>query len=122
MPAAQEQRRYHRYQVRFPCVVRRSRGRKAKHGLTAATVNVSASGLFFVADANWDVGTGIECWLRLPPGPVGSRTVAIRCRGKIVRVIGLESGEIGVGATIETYKILPLDPSPVAPQPGIETN
>jgi hypothetical protein len=47
--------------------------------------------------------TEIECQIRLPIKTLVGKTVAIRCRGKVVRMVPQESGSIGVAATIEHF-------------------
>ena len=71
--------------------------------LQAETKDVSTGGLFFVGAANWEVGTAIECELRLPLRAFSGRQVAIRCRGRVARLVPQQDGSVGIGATIENY-------------------
>ena len=95
--------------MKLPCRVkpRASRKSAALPELETETVDVSGGGLFFLASAQWTIGTAIEFDLDLP-AHVGRSPVGIRCRGIISRVIPQEGGRIGVGATIDHYKISTL--------------
>jgi hypothetical protein len=102
-------RRFPRYGVKLPCRVkpRGSRQSALLPELEVETENVSSGGLFFLASAGWTVGTAIEFELDLPAQVLRS-PVRIRCRGTITRVVPQEGGRIGIGATIDHYKISPL--------------
>jgi hypothetical protein len=104
-----DQRRYRRYGVKFPCRVKaRASGESpALPELAVETLDISGGGLFFLASAEWTIGKAIEFELDLP-AHVGRRPVGIRCRGTITRVAPQEGGRIGIGATIDHYKISPL--------------
>ena len=103
-----DQRRFRRYGMKLPCRVnpRASRKSAVLPHLEVETLDVSGGGLFFVAPAEWTVGTAIELELDLPAHVVRT-PVRIRCRGTITRVVPQEEGRIGIGATIEHYKISP---------------
>ncbi|MEE8176516.1 MAG: PilZ domain-containing protein [Acidobacteriota bacterium] len=111
MQIKSELRKSHRYLVNFPCSVKRSRGSKEPEetAIPADTKDVSTGGIYFEASANWQLGTEIECVLRLPVKAFGGRPVGIRCRGKIVRVDHPGSDTVGVGATIEHFEFLQLE-------------
>jgi len=102
-------RRFRRYGVKLPCRVKPRGSRKSAilPELEAETENVSSGGLFFMASAGWTVGTAIEFELDLPEYVLRS-PVRIRCRGTITRVVPQEGGRMGIGATIDHYKISPL--------------
>ena len=68
------------------------------------TTNVSGGGVFFLASAEWKIGTPIEFELDLPAHAERS-PVKIRCRGTITRLVPQEKGRMGIGATIDYYKI-----------------
>ena len=59
-----------------------------------------------MAPAEWQIGTDIECVIQLPIEAFGDQGVAIRCRGKVARIIPLEDGGIGVGATIDSFRFV----------------
>lgn len=73
----------------------------------AETQDISSGGLFLVASTDWTVGTEIECELQLPVKAFASRAIAIRCRGRIARVVPQNDGRMGFGATIEHYEFFP---------------
>jgi hypothetical protein len=77
--------------------------------LEVETLDVSRGGLFFLASADLTLGTAIEFELDLPALVVGM-PARIRCRGTITRVVPQEAGRIGIGATIDHYKISPRQP------------
>ena len=54
--------------------------------LRTQTRDVSYQGLYFLAEAQFEVGTEIEFVLTLPKQIAQSTEVDIRCRGQIVRV------------------------------------
>ena len=103
-----DQRRFRRYGVRLPCRVKPRAPRKSAvlPELEVETLDVSRGGLFFLASAELTIGTAIEFELDLPAHVV-RRPVRIRCRGTITRVVPQEEGRIGIGATIDHYKISP---------------
>lgn len=102
-----DQRRSRRYGLKLPGLVKpqASRQSAALPALHVETLDVSSSGLFFLASSEWSVGTAIEFELDLPAHVV-QRPVKIRCRGTITRVVPQEAGRTGIGATIDHYKLL----------------
>jgi hypothetical protein len=108
-----DQRRFQRFGVKLPCRVKPRGARKgtAQPALEVETQDVSRGGMFFLASANMAIGTAIEFELDLPALVVGS-PARIRCRGTVTRVVPQTGGRIGIGATIDHYKIAPLSPPP----------
>ena len=104
--ASKDQRRFRRYSVNLPCTVKPKKARRGadRAALYTKTLDVSQGGLFFTAKADFKIGTRIECTLRLPIKSSRNTPVTIHCRGEIVRVVPLDSGAIGVGATIKSFK------------------
>jgi hypothetical protein len=104
----EEQRHFRRYALRFPCAVSLARKRKRAPDLPTRveTKNVSKGGLYFISSEEWKVGTLIECVIELPLQIFGARNVAIRSRGKIVRLDAETEGGTGVGATIESFQFV----------------
>ena len=104
--SAEDQRRFRRYAVNFPCVVKPRKRRKSTEAseLHAETQDVSSGGIFFVASAEWQIGTEIECELRLPVKAFGGRPIGILCRGKVARIVKADDNRVGVGATIDHYE------------------
>jgi len=102
-----DQRRFRRYGLKLPCRVKpRASRQSAILPELVETLDVSGGGLFFVASAELTIGTAIEFELDLP-ALVVPRPARIRCRGKITRVVPQEEGRIGIGATIDHYKLCP---------------
>lgn len=81
------------------------------HELRAQTRDVSYQGLYFLADAPFEVGNEIEFVLTLPKLVAQTGEVDIRCRGQIVRVETATNGHVGVAAKIERYEFLPATAS-----------
>jgi hypothetical protein len=77
------------------------------HELRTQTRDVSYQGLYFLAEAEFEVGTEIEFVLTLPKQMAETGEVDIRCRGQIVRVESATNGHVGVAAKIERYEFLP---------------
>lgn len=102
-------RRFRRYGVKLPCHVKpQGPGLSAMFPeLEVETQNISSGGLFFLTTGEWAVGTALEFELDLPTQVVRS-PVKIRCRGTITRVAPQEGGRVGIGATIDHYRITPI--------------
>jgi hypothetical protein len=77
------------------------------HELRAQTRDVSYQGLYFLADAAFEVGSEIDFVLTLPKLPTQTGEVDIRCRGQVVRVEATTNGNMGVAAKIQRYEFLP---------------
>jgi PilZ domain-containing protein len=103
-----ESRRFRRYSIHAPCLVRPSRNRRSRTipAVPAETKDISSGGLCFEGNANWDVGTEFQCVIQIPPFRSLPKPIRLQCRGKIVRVVELVPGRIEVGATIERYSYL----------------
>jgi len=114
-----DQRRFRRFGVKLPCRVKPRAVRKSAllPELEVETLDVSRGGLFFLASANLTIGTAIDFELDLP-ALVAQRPARIRCRGTITRVVPQEEGRIGIGATIDHYKISPRQPKHVGRLPA----
>lgn len=104
-----EQRRFKRFGVKLPCRVKPRPGRKgpAVPEMTVETQDVSRGGIFFVASTDLVIGSIIEVELDLPASITGTQG-RIRCRGTVARVVPQQSGRIGIGATIDHYRISPI--------------
>lgn len=77
------------------------------HELTARTRDVSYRGLYFLAEAQFQVGAEIDFVLTLPQQMPASGDVDIRCRGQIVRVETFPNGRTGIAAKIDRYEFMP---------------
>jgi hypothetical protein len=75
--------------------------------LRTRTRDVSYRGLYFLAEAQFEVGSEIEFVLTLPHQIAQTGDVDIRCRGQIVRVESTSNGQMGVAAKIERYEFMP---------------
>src|ERR1700682_3842129 len=67
---------------------RESKGRE----MDAHTRDVSYRGLYFLTDANFEVGSEIEFVITLPQQVTQSGDVNIRCLGEVVRIEPTENG------------------------------
>jgi PilZ domain len=74
--------------------------------LNARTRDVSYRGLYFLADAKFEVGSEIEFVITLPEQITQSGEVSIHCHGQVVRVEASDNGNMGVAAKIERYEFL----------------
>ena len=82
---------------------RESKGRE----LDAHTRDISYRGLYFLADANFEVGSEIEFVITLPQQVKQSGDVHIRCLGEVVRIEPTENGRVGIAAKIARYEFMP---------------
>ncbi len=76
----------------------------AEEEFSAATVNVSASGVLFSTDRTVSSGTLIGFSLRMPGEILGTpRDVLVHCRGRVVRCYPSQNG-YHTAATIDEYR------------------
>ncbi len=75
--------------------------------MEAQTRDVSYRGLYFLADANFKVGSEIEFVIILPQQVTQASDVNIRCMGEVVRIEPTENGKAGVAAKIARYEFMP---------------
>lgn len=75
---------------------------------SAQTRDVSYRGLYFLAEASFEIGSEIEFVITLPQQVAKNGDVSIRCLGQIVRVEPTENGRLGVAARIERYEFIPV--------------
>src|ERR1700674_193102 len=75
--------------------------------MDAHTRDVSYRGLYFLADANFQVGSEIEFVITLPQQVTQSGDVNIPCRGEVVRIEPTENGRAGIAAKIARYEFMP---------------
>src|SRR5207244_9168047 len=90
MSDGSERREARRFNMNLPMRVlsREAKGRE----LVARTRDLSYRGLYFLAEADFTVGSEIEFVITLPQQVTQSGDVHIRCQGEIVRVEATESG------------------------------
>lgn len=74
--------------------------------LRAQTRDVSYRGLYFLVEAQFEVGSPIEFVITLPQQAAESGDVNIRCQGQIVRVEPTSNGRTGIAAKIDRYEFL----------------
>jgi hypothetical protein len=102
-----EQRRFRRYSVSFPCEVKSAK--QSGKRISTTTQDVSCGGLYFSVPTEWEIGTPVEFVLYLPLKAAGSKPVALRCQGKVARIVEREEQRYGIGATIERFEFIHLD-------------
>jgi hypothetical protein len=89
--------------VRFPLILPVVLSTEAEE-FSAATVNVSASGVLFITDRNVSTGMLIGFSLRMPGEILGTpRDVLVQCRGRVVRCFASQN-EYHAAATIDEYR------------------
>ncbi len=100
-----ERREARRFTMSLPLRVM-PQGAKGRE-LDAHTRDLSYRGLYFLAEADFEVGSEIDFVLTLPQQVTQSGDVNIRCQGNIVRVEASENGRVGIAAKIERYEFMP---------------
>jgi len=105
MSDASERREARRFNMNLPLRVlsREAKGRE----LNAHTRDLSYRGLYFLAEADFEVGNDIDFVITFPQQVTQSGDVNIRCQGTIVRVEASENGRVGIAARIARYEFLP---------------
>jgi len=105
MSDGSERREARRFNMNLPLRVlaREAKGRE----LNAQTRDLSYQGLYFLAEADFQVGNEIDFVITLPQQVTQSGEVNIRCQGKIVRVETTENGRMGIAAKIARYEFIP---------------
>jgi hypothetical protein len=100
-----DRREARRFTMSLPMRVlpRESKG----HELDAHTRDVSYRGLYFLAEANFEIGSEIEFVITLPQQVTQSGDVNIRCLGEVVRIEPTENGRVGIAAKIARYEFMP---------------
>jgi hypothetical protein len=99
--AQTERRGEQRFPLCLPIVVKPMNGCAEESSLTR---DVSASGVFFHLEGKLAEGTPVEMVLTLPSEITLTESILVRCKGKVVRVVGIiNGGKTGVAAAIEQY-------------------
>ena len=104
-----ERRLARRFNMSLPLRVLPRESRSGE--LRTHTRDVSYRGLYFLAEAQFEVGSEIEFVLTLPRQIAQTSDVDIRCRGQIVRVESTSNGQMGVAAKIDRYEFMPATAS-----------
>jgi hypothetical protein len=68
--------------------------------------DVSYRGLYFLAEAEFKLGSAIEFIITLPENVTRSGDVNIRCHGQVVRIEPTQNGRSGIAAKIDRYEFL----------------
>ena len=100
-----ERREARRFTMSLP--LRVLPGEAQKHELNARTRDVSYCGVYFLAEAGFEVGSDIDFVITLPEQMTQSGDVNIRCQGQIIRVEPTENGRMGIAAKIARYEFMP---------------
>jgi PilZ domain len=82
--------------------------------LRAHTRDVSYRGLYFLAEAKFEVGSEIDFVITLPQRISQTGEVDIHCRGQIVRVESASDGRTGIAAKIDRYEFQPASTASAA--------
>jgi hypothetical protein len=100
-----ERREARRFTMSLP--MRVLPGEAQRHELNAHTRDVSYRGLYFLAEAGFEIGSEIDFVITLPQQVTQSGDVNIRCQGQIVRVEPTDNGRVGIAARIARYEFMP---------------
>ena len=91
-----------RFALRLPVSVTYSQDGEQERA--AQTRDVSARGICFYLDSAIATGSAIEFTLTLPPEITLTESIRVRCKGKVVRVVGtINGGKTGIAAVIDQY-------------------
>ncbi|HKO05686.1 MAG TPA: PilZ domain-containing protein [Candidatus Acidoferrales bacterium] len=107
-----DRRNVQRFHLKLPLIVRygQEAGEKAveKNGdkVSTATKDVSSRGVYFFLPKDVGQGAPVEIVMTLPHELTMAGPVQVRCLGRVHRSEKLDSGELGVVATIERYEFL----------------
>ena len=115
MTNSTERRKFHRYQVNFPCLIKESQDTKAAaHSVVRAeTTNVSKTGLFMSIADPLEVGSEFNCVIQFPIESSSHAPVQMRCSCKVVRIAPQRGGGFGVAVAIEHFAFLHFVPKGV---------
>jgi PilZ domain len=106
MADGEERREARRFTMSLPM---RVLPREAKgHELDAHTRDLSYRGLYFLTDAQFEIGNEIEFVITLPQQMTQAGDVNIRCLGEVVRIEPTENGRVGIAAKIARYEFVPI--------------
>jgi PilZ domain-containing protein len=100
-----ERREARRFTMSLPLRVM-PQGAKGRE-LDTHTRDLSYRGLYFLAEADFEVGSEIDFVITIPQQVTQSGDVNIRCQGNIVRVEASENGRVGIAAKIARYEFMP---------------
>jgi hypothetical protein len=103
MPNAIDRRRFRRYSVELPCFVKSAGHRGYIVAAPMQTLNASSGGLLLVSSQLWEPDTQVECILRLKIGIAPNGVIRLRCKGRVVRSMEREAGDVLIAAAIDHF-------------------
>ena len=106
MSADSDRRNVQRFQLKLPLTVRYGQESGADDKVSTATRDVSSRGVYFFLPKDVTEGAPVEIVMTLPNELTLAGPVQVRCLGHVHRFEKLDSGELGVVATIERYEFL----------------
>jgi len=111
-----DRRNVQRFHLKLPLVVRcdpkdseksgEKPGEKAGDRVSTASKDVSSRGVYFFLPKDVGQGAPVEIVMTLPHELTMAGPVQVRCLGRVHRSEKLDTGELGVVATIERYEFL----------------
>ncbi len=104
--AESDRRNVQRFQLKLPLVVRCGKNGEGADKVATATKDVSSRGVYFFLPKDVGEGAPVEIYMTLPNELTMAGPVQVRCLGHIHRSEKLDSGQLGVVATIERYEFL----------------
>jgi len=104
-----DRRSVQRFQLKLPLVVRCSKNGEGADKVSTATKDVSSRGVYFFLPQEIGEGAPLEIFMTLPNELTMAGPVQVRCLGHVHRSEKLETGQLGVVATIERYEFLRED-------------
>ena len=104
--AESDRRNVQRFQLKLPLVVRCGKNGEGSDKVSTATRDVSSRGVYFFLPKEIGEGAPVEIYMTLPNELTLAGPVQVRCLGHVHRSEKLETGELGVVATIERYEFL----------------
>ena len=96
-----ERRSATRFQLKLPLTLR-----SGDHSIQAFTNDVSARGVLFYTDTEWNGDSQLEFDITFPPEITLSTSLRVRCRGKVIRVMPPSAIGVGIAAAIHNYEFL----------------
>jgi hypothetical protein len=89
--------------MKLPVTVQSAAG----EAIETTTRDVSARGVFIQMDADLAPDSPLEFTLTLPPEITMTRSVRVRCSGRVLRVVREVGAPVGVVAMIDNYQFVP---------------
>ena len=99
-----DRRNVQRFHLKLPLVVRC--GQAVEDKVATASKDVSSRGVYFFLPKDVTHGAAVEIVMTLPNELTMAGPVQVRCLGRVHRSEKLDTGELGVVATIDRYEFL----------------